>query len=145
MQYSDILASLSLIVSFVSIYLSYYFSRKTARPAISYYCKDLPPYANKESETTITVKNVGTARAKINAVSLTFSWDKNLKLFLYDEKEHKRRYYLSPNEEEIFHKRLPEPPSEKPEILTITTKYDDSEAKQEDIPVRKFTAGIAFL
>jgi len=78
---------------------------------------------------------MGTAQARINAVFLKFSWDKDLQLFLHDEqieKEENSRKYLAPNEEFVVQKRLPEPPSDTKEyFLTIKTEFDNTWHKEE--------------
>ncbi len=136
MVWAETIATISLIVSIGSFLLSYRTSLKINKPAISHTITNPPPYKSPKDTTEIKVKNVGTAQARITCVLLKFSWDDDLQLFLYDEEsdeEEKGKLYLCSNEEETFHKHLPEPPLGKKEHLTIITEYDKDMEKEDTI------------
>lgn len=135
MVWVEIIASISLGVSIISLLLSYRTTSKINKPAISHTLTNLPPYKSPKETTEIKVKNVGTAQAKIDCIFLKFSWDNDLELFLHDEQteEEKGKLYLSPNEELTFHKNLPEPSLDKKEHLIIITVYDKDMEKEDTI------------
>jgi hypothetical protein len=143
MSTAEVIAVVSLFVSVANLFLYYNFTKKTNKPAINHFLKNLPPYKSQHDTTEIKVKNSGTSQARIRCIFLEFSWDKDLQLFLHDEKveeEKKFKQYLNPNEEITFFKRLPEPPRDRKEHLVITTVYDDEE-KEDTIELDVIPSG----
>jgi hypothetical protein len=134
MDYAEAVSTVALSISFINLVLYYWFFSKTAKASITSSLADLPPYKNEDQETTITIKNVGTAGTTLKEIFLTFSWDKDLKLSLF-QKQKKEKICLFPNEEMTFRKKLPKPPSEKNEYIKVTTRFDNW-TKEEDFPIR---------
>jgi hypothetical protein len=150
-NYGDIISIIALLLSFLNLYLYYSYSKKSVRPTINHVFENLPPYRDDKEETIIKVRNVGTASAKVNAIYLNFSWDKDLQMYLYDEKSGKKGFlkttelYLTPNDEEIFRKRLPQPPQRNRETIKITTKFDDGWSKEDEVRIENPKGNISFF
>jgi len=129
-EYSILISAIALVISIISLTISYRQYKRTIVATIKHELRNLPPYTSNEEETTIIVKNIGNAVAKIESTHLTFSWDKNLIVNLeYGVEEGLRR--LNPDEEWVFHKRLPEPSKDGLYTITIVTKYDGREKEEK--------------
>jgi len=125
-QYSILISIIALVFSAFNLILYSRHIRRTTGAAIKHELTNLPPYNSVDSVTTIKVKNVGNAIANVEGTYLEFSWDKDLSIDLDYECE--GEYFLVPNEDKIFHKKLPDPPSGS-HIIGIVTSYDGLERK----------------
>ena len=132
LEYSDLISIISLIISMINLFLYYKYIKKTTGPAIMHIIHNLPPYSGDE-ETVITVKNVGNSTTKIDGTWLTFSWNDEL-IYDLDYECPEESFYLFPNEEKTFHKRLPTPLQQGKFIIKITTEYDKWE-KTDSYPI----------
>ncbi len=137
MSYADIVSSFALVLAIIDLILHFFFSRKTAAPAINYEFQDLPPYMADDETTTVIVANDGTARAKIKKIAMDFSWNEDLQIVLYDMiSNQKLGPYLNPNEHWSFEKRLPEPNERAMGFITIRTTYDRNSVKEDRFSVK---------
>ena len=126
-----IIGLIALLISIGNLVLYYKQYKRTVSAAIKHELKNLPPYKEETDFTTITVKNVGTADAKIESTYLSFSWDKDLIVDLDWEFDEYEEIVLGPNEEQTFQKRLPQPHEKGDHVITITTEFDGWDKKDK--------------
>ena len=97
------------------------------RESIIHELKNIPPYTSEGDLSTIVVKNRGYANARILSTCVNFDWDDNLMIELDYEFDENKPYILSQNDEKIFHKSLPSPPTKGKHFIEIRTYTCDSD------------------
>jgi len=133
-EYALLISAVALLVSVANFFLYYKQIKKTTGAGIQHELTNLPPYHSKEEKTTIKVKNIGNAVANIESTNLYFSWNADLILDLDYGCEEDMKYFLVPNEEKVFHQKLPEPPETGTCAIAIITEYDGNE-KMDEFPI----------
>ena len=132
-----IISVIALIISFVSLWLSYSRMKKTLLPAIEHKITDLPPYFSEKKETKIEIINVGNSIAKIDETWLNFSWNEDLVVeFDYEiDGVFYKEHLLAPNEKKIFYKKLPLPSESGTYKIKIVTCYNKCLEKTDEFPI----------
>lgn len=135
-EISILISVVALVFSATSLYLYYKQFKKTIGAAIKHELVNLPPYKSDEEETIIRIRNMGNAVANIEGSFLSFSWYDDLLVGLdwgFGEYE---EITLTPNEEKVFYRRLPQPPDKEGKyIVKIETEYDGL-TKDDEFPIR---------
>jgi len=103
-DYSDIVATIAIIFSFLSFIVSLR-TLEYKNPMIKICTEDLPPYKDKNQNTSITITNQGSAPGIDPEIIISFSWQDGEISHVFDGE------WIEVNESLKYSARLPEPPS----------------------------------
>lgn len=101
--------------------------KRTVGESIKHELKNMPPYESEGNLSTILVKNMGNANARIHSTCVMFDWDADLKIEL--DYECDEPYILSQNGEKTFLKTLPSPPTKGEHFIEVCTCTKDSDER----------------
>jgi len=122
----NLISVFALIVSIISLIIHYRLIKRTIGESIIHELKDIPPYKSEGNLSTIVVKNMGNANARIHSTCILFDWDDDLQIQLDYECDEDEPYILSQNGEKSFHKNLPSPPTKGEHFIRVCTCTHDS-------------------
>ena len=129
----DLISICALIISVINLIIYYRFIKRTISESIIHELKNMPPYKTEGDLSTIVVKNMGNANARIHSTCIFLDWDEDLKIQLDYECDEDEPYILSQNGEKTFYKILPSPPTKGEHFIEICTcTYDSDESYRNE-------------
>lgn len=126
MEFNNYILFFIAIVGLIYTILHYILLKRKSFPSIQVNAYRLPPYSNKNEETLIIIKNVGTSTAYKISASVNFSYPEE-KIDL-DIGKH---YFLAVNESLKNYLKLPEPSSMDRFYIEIVVKFHNNKLGSE--------------